>query len=130
MPRHVFTLTLLTSMLLQLAGCGERSAIGRADGRPGARQPDWSKELHPGMGVAEVKQALGDVVTSTRVERVGARSASSSQDWDTRWVLSWTVADRDASGERSIGFEAWSSSAAVDRPPDSAFRLRQWGDLP
>ena len=82
------------------------------------------------MGVAEVRQALGDVVTSTRVERVGARSASSPQDWDTRWVLSWTVADRDDSGERSIGFEAWSSSTAVDRPPDSAFRLRQWGDLP
>ena len=130
MPRHVLTLTLMTLMLLPLAGCGERSGGERVHGRPGGRQPDWSKELHPGMGVAEVRQALGDVVTSTRVERVGARSASSPQDWDTRWVLSWTVADRDDSGERSIGFEAWSASTAVDRPPDSAFRIRQWGDLP
>ena len=130
MPRHVLTLTLLTSMLLPPAGCGERPGTRQVEGRPGARQPDWSKELHPGMGVAEVRQALGDVVTSTSVERIGAGSASSPQDWNTRWVLSWTLADRDARRERSIGFEAWSSSTAVGRPPDSAFRLRQWEDLP
>ena len=127
MVKYLAHILIMTTVGHQLTSCQEQGSRPR-ESEVITRSQAWSDGLHTGMSMNEVRERMGTEELTSRVERLENDSRSDPLDWDTQWRLRCTFVDRDSRVERTVGFEAWSSSASTNRPPDSAFRLRQWND--
>lgn len=125
MIKHILQLSTLTVIVGFLAS----DVVPDPEARPTSQDQTTYFEkgqLQKGMTMSDVQRALGREGNIWRVERTHLPQTNDPLAWDVEWEISCIYVTNTTEPDQVVSFGAWGTESANNRPPNSAFRLRDW----
>ncbi|MAJ46560.1 MAG: hypothetical protein CBC35_04550 [Planctomycetes bacterium TMED75] len=130
MTKHAVAILMIAATITALSAAMET----RTEALPGSQQDGAEdavslEQLHLGMTMSDVQEALECQGNVWKVKRSRMHETNDPLDWNVEWQVSCIYINNTTKTDRVVCFAAWSPEQSTDRPPDSAFRVVDWRNV-